>query len=157
MLLVGCVVQSVHPFYRESDVVYEPALLGKWTTQDEDNYHWIFEQSTTNSYKLTIAKGTNSSAFEVNLFKLEGQYFLDGYEVNDSDYLFAPHHLLMVRSLSPYLEVVPLDIDWLKDYLEENPRALKHTVYSRGESSYLSFRLSSASTPGIPRRGWTTS
>ena len=45
--------------------------------------------------------------------------------------------LLMVRSLSPRLEVVVLDIDWLKEYLEENPHALKHTLYSRGDSSYL--------------------
>lgn len=36
--LSGCLVTSLHPFYKESDVVFNTQLLGTWL--DEDSAIW---------------------------------------------------------------------------------------------------------------------
>lgn len=47
LLLNGCPVKSLHPFYTENDLVFKEELLGQWI--DEDSTVWNIEQSASPS------------------------------------------------------------------------------------------------------------
>ena len=54
ILLQGCVVKSLHPFFNDEDVVYRKELLNAWT--DQDGNYW-----TIKPYKKTVKKGTKGN------------------------------------------------------------------------------------------------
>ena len=47
VLLGGCLVTSVAPFYTAKDLVFEPALVGDWVENGKDADHevWKFGRS----------------------------------------------------------------------------------------------------------------
>jgi len=140
-LILACAcVPSVHPFYTEKDVQFEPKLVGKWVEQEKkDNPQiWNFEKAGTNDYKLTIQESADKQGeFEARLFKIKENLFLDlmaadpKLETNQMDLVAAsliPGHLLVrVHALQPSLKVAFMNPDWLEKFLEANPTALSHT------------------------------
>src|SRR5437588_12096131 len=56
-LLTGCWVQSVYPFYRDSDVIVDPTLTGTWAG-DEEVKSCLLKigwDSDSQSYKLELS------------------------------------------------------------------------------------------------------
>jgi hypothetical protein len=145
LLMVGAValicscVPSVNPFYTEKDVVTDPRLVGEWLEADnKDNpSDWTFETTETNSYKLTVMEGKDKKGeFDAHLFRLKQEYFLDliptscDYATNQAGLVGAamiPGHLLVrVSQFEPTLHLALCDPDWLKKYLQANPKAIAH-------------------------------
>lgn len=139
VLLTGCLVTSVCPFYTEKDLVFEPGLLGDWTNLKESDDHWKFEKEGSNAYRLTYGSGTNTAVMQAHLFKLRGQSLLDLFIPEVNDQIQPPpipsHFLLRVFELKPNVRMAPLSYDWLKETLAENPKALRHHVIKTGDKS----------------------
>jgi hypothetical protein len=76
ILLTGCVVTSVHPYYTAKDLVFEPSLVGQWTKTQSDEF-WTFQKEGNDSYNLTYVSGGKTNLARAHLFKLNGQMFLD--------------------------------------------------------------------------------
>jgi hypothetical protein len=130
-ILTGCVLTSVHPFYTTNDLVFETSLVGQWTNT-QSNERWTFEKQGASSYLLTYAEGDNSSIAQAHLFRLSGQLFLD-VAGQEQDWKTVPppvpsHLLLKVTQLTPAVQMVPLNHDWVKALLEKQPGALHHTL-----------------------------
>ncbi len=56
LLLGGCVVTSIYPYYTPKDLAFEPALLGDWQSTEPNantNEFWQFEKLEGQAYKLT--------------------------------------------------------------------------------------------------------
>jgi hypothetical protein len=70
LIITGCVVTSVHPFYLEKDVVSGAPLFGHWTNTQEAGEHWIFESDGEKSLKLTCISGNETNLVVAHLFKL---------------------------------------------------------------------------------------
>jgi hypothetical protein len=138
-ILTGCLVTSVYPFYTEKDLVFEPGLVGDWTNVKEADDHWKFEKEASSAYRLTYRSGTNSAVMQAHLFKLRGQSFLDLFTTEANDQIQPPpipsHFLLRVVQLKPNVRMAPLDYDWLKETLAENPKALRHHVVKTSNKS----------------------
>jgi hypothetical protein len=131
-ILTGCVLTSVHPFYTSNDVVFEPSLVGQWTNGQQANERWTFEKEGQNSYLLTYVVGDDTSVVQAHLFKLSGQMFMD-IAGQEQEWKTQPpptpsHLLLRVTQLSPTVQMVPLNHDWLKALLEKDPRVLHHEL-----------------------------
>jgi len=131
MLLTGCIVTSVHPYFSPKDAVYDPALLGQWTnTQSEER--WVFQKAGSNAYNLTFISDGKTNLANVQLFKLNGQMFLDFVSADSECDVFPPpvpsHFLLRAHQLAPTIRLAPLNNDWLKALLERNPKALRHIL-----------------------------
>ena len=135
-LLAAC-IPSVHPYYTEKDVVFEPKLLGEWQEKDktEEPQIWNFEKGKDQAYDLTVSeKEGKRGQFEAHLFKLKQDYFLDivateiGTNVADliTASLIPGHLLLRIWQIEPELKLAMIEIDWLEKYLKEHPRALAH-------------------------------
>jgi hypothetical protein len=99
----GCIVPSVHPFYTEKDVVFDPALVGSWEEQPGQGEQaagkpppvWTFSKHAEAaaekpvSYDLKITERDRWVAFSVHLIKLEKTQFLDFYPQEASPELFG--------------------------------------------------------------------
>jgi hypothetical protein len=149
MLFAGC-IPSINPFYTDSDLVFEPKLVGSWQTKktDEQLSQWRFEKSgdREKSYKLTVTEQkTKGGEFAAHFFKLGKESFLDlvptkcDYASNQADLVgmaMVPGHLLMrVLEVGPELKLATCDYDWLKKFLTENPKSLAN--HQEGDAIFL--------------------
>ena len=132
-------IPSVNPFYKESDVVADSRLQGLWLadTNSSAQETWKFETNSDHYYSLHVTeKGDKKGEFDARLFKIKQEYFLDltpsSIELKDSqaglvEASVIPGHLVFhVSQFEPTLKMASFDFDWLKKYIEKNPKALAH-------------------------------
>jgi hypothetical protein len=57
LVLAAC-IPSVHPFYNDKDVVFEPRLAGQWQEKEKKDppQVWKFEAGPDKSYKLNVTE-----------------------------------------------------------------------------------------------------
>lgn len=135
ILLAGCVVTSVYPYYTAKDLTFDPALLGTWSDPAETNADretWTFEKLEAQTYKLVIRDTNKTNEFDVHLFTLGNAKFLDALPRERHEYTTPNHVLLHVKNLQPQLELRVLSYDWLGKLLETNPKAIRHIVVPKG-------------------------
>ena len=102
ILLSGCFVKSLHPFYQADEVLFKKEFLGTWS--DDDSSTWKIEQGMRfngflkpgvpdNAYLITCTDKKGTAQFSVHLFKLGTRLFLDFYpeEVTGSNDMMAVH------------------------------------------------------------------
>lgn len=146
LVLTGC-VPSWNPFFNESDLVQDPALLGAWRpvhATEASKESWEFTMAGDRFFQLsqTDEEG-RKAAFEARLFKLKEQVFLDlyltkvegdGLKVNAwAGFSLVPAHLLLkVEQTKPTLKLAAMNPDWMQKYLKQKPGALAHRVVSDG-------------------------
>lgn len=132
LVLGGCVLTSVYPYYTAKDVVFESKLVGSWVDAEHPeatNKFWEFARAgTNNSYTLTIHDDDKVTKFEARLFRLKEWTFLDALPTQDHDDFIPPHYLLKVSQVEPALKMAVLDYNWTRDLLRTNPGALRHTI-----------------------------
>jgi hypothetical protein len=137
LALSGCVLTSVSPYYTEKDTVFEAGLIGEWVDPNEPGARWRFERQGDKAYRLTHTEEGKSKVSEARVFKLRDQLFLDLYDPQAGEDGVPPaipsHYLLRVLEIGPGLRVAPLKYDWLQEYLEANPKALRHFVIPGGD------------------------
>jgi len=140
VLVTGCIVTSVNPLYTEKDLVFDPALVGAWS-EDNDENTWAFEKTGEKKYKLlhTDEKG-RTGEFEAHLLKLGKYQFLDLHLIDPGEkeewqinelaavaIIRRPGHLFFkVTQIQPTLQLSALHEDWLKKLLEKDPKAIQH-------------------------------
>ncbi len=129
IVLAGCGLPSVYPFYTEKDVVFDPGLLGTWvdagTNEHTGGPSTTFTKKGDNEYTIQDPPGTN--AYTAHLFRLKNQLFLDCVPQIDNQ-LIPAHILLKVERIGPTFRSSFLSEDWVKDTLKQNPKALRHLV-----------------------------
>jgi hypothetical protein len=142
-LLTGCVPTAVHPFYRAADLVQDAALLGVWKENDKPDgkESWTFTAGDEKSYTVEILIDDQKAVFTAHLFRLGTERFLDlcpvqsrlDEKLRDNPYAMAliPGHLLFrVRATAPALRMSSMRLDWLKEQLKRDPKAVEHIIYS---------------------------
>jgi hypothetical protein len=131
LLLTGCIVTSVYPFYTAKDVVFDQALLGDWidaVKTNEPNQFVRVERLGEKGYLVTAFTDSETNSTEAYLFRLKQQLFLDVFPTNRSlDYL-PVHQVSRVAGLTPKFESTDLNYDWLTKLLEQKPDAIGHLV-----------------------------
>jgi hypothetical protein len=139
VVLSGCLVTSVCPFYTDKDLTFDKALVGSWTNAKEAGEQWKFEKHGENAYQVTYTSNDKkTSNIQAHLFKIGAQTFLDflGQDIRD-DVQPPPipaHMLLRVDQLSPSVKLTPLDYEWLTKWLDRNPKDLRHHIIRTGDN-----------------------
>lgn len=146
VFLSGCLVKSLHPFYKESDVIFDETLLGTWL--DEDSATWRINpftfskgfmkgDSTDNSYLVEMFDDTAKiSKFNVHLFNLKEKQFLDFVPIQDDRYeeiinihLVPTHSIARILFVSEDEAIIAwFDEEWLNSLFEENRVKIAHEV-----------------------------
>lgn len=140
LVLVGCVVTSVYPYYTAKDVVKNPALAGQWAEVGETNVaakHWQFEAGDGQGYWLFV--GDEQTEYLAHLFQLKGKRFIDAKPTREGGHFIPPHYLLRVTRLDESnLELSLMDYEWLKTLVKEKPKAIRHVwVADSGDDTRL--------------------
>lgn len=131
VLLAGCVVTSIYPYYQQKDLIFDPALVGVWSDPAKTNdtkETWTFEKAGAQSYTWTVRDEHKTNIFTTHLFRLGDVKFLDALPRERHDYATPAHVLLRVGQIEPQLELRVLSYDWLAKLVAAKPKAIRHIV-----------------------------
>lgn len=129
----GC-VPSLNPLYTERDLTVDPALIGTWIDKENDET-WTFSNCERFKYTLVhIDSDGRKGEYDARLVKIENKLFLDivpvkpGFTQNDlyKGYFFATHTFIHIVSKESTVQISFMEPRWLKDFLAENPDAIRH-------------------------------
>lgn len=138
LLIAGC-LPSLHSVYTEEDLVFEPEIVGFWKLENSPQT-WDFKKRDEKSFDLVFTdKHGQSGRFVAHLCRVGGTLFLDLFpKSEDADTIaFHKYHLLpihtvyMVKQTKPSLELVSIDLNWLKQHLADQPDDLSHSTYNK--------------------------
>lgn len=131
LLVAGCVVTSVYPYYTEKDLVFDPAVVGDWADAGQTNTPAEFiriERAGEKGYWVMAVGGDETNRVELHLFRLQENLFLDSCPTNRSLDFLPVHQVSKAIWRGPVMETANLDYDWLAKLLEQNPKAVRHLV-----------------------------
>jgi len=161
LVLNGCFIKSLHPFFTEKDVVFKKELIGTWL--DQDSAQWHIEQhkqskgflkggdSLVNSYHVVYCdKKEMNTEFEVHLFKLNNTMYLDFYPlvIGDNDmfnFHIVPAHSLAKVEISGQNDITIkwFNEQWLGELFKQNRIRIAHETVSEN-SDYVSYILTAS-------------
>ena len=156
--ITGCIPTSINPLYDGKDLVFDPALIGAWREKDDSKENWAFEKSGESGYQLVYTDDEGKlGRFEAHLLKLGNTRFLDLFpdeagieEMNRSGFykvhLLRTHSFLKVTQIEPALQMAPLDLKWLREYLAKYPKTIAHQKFGEGDDAQI---VLTASTPEL--------
>jgi hypothetical protein len=161
LLLDGCVLVSVAPFYGPNDPIFEEGLVGEWienndVQQDEPDERWKFEKQDDLSYKFSwLQKNKPAVISQAHLFKLGDQLLLDFTQEAGGDETFPPripsHLLVRIDQLKPRLKGATMKYEWVVEFLDKNPKALRHHIINNDAKAANRELLLTASTEELKR------
>jgi hypothetical protein len=169
--LDGCLLKSLHPFYKEKDIVFMPELTGSWLDQEENQ--WSIEQyrkptsfflkqdSLTNSYKVVhVSSDGEKSIFNAHLFKLDGQFYFDFFPIIEGEiketilsyHLTSTHSLAKVEKVGKnIISIKWFNENWLYKLFEENKIRLAKEVIKTADPAYPKQYVLTASTDELQK------
>ena len=150
-------VWSLQPLFEEKDLVFEPGLVGTWTTADHENT-WIFGKAqNSNAYVLDYHQaefdpdGSSSDKksvpgdtvrFQARLGRLGSRLFLDLFPEEKGNpwvhndlfnwHLIRAHTICRVSLAKDELQLDWLDEDWLKEALKSGKITIAHAPAEDG-------------------------
>ncbi|MBP1634166.1 MAG: hypothetical protein H6Q10_740 [Acidobacteria bacterium] len=145
----GCLVVGLHPFYDESAIEFDEALVGVWENA-EDKAELRVERGQWRSYRIAYAEDGSTETFTGYLTRVGPVRLLDlsPFKVPEGTSLLAPVHLpVRVQLLGDSLSLALLDYDWFRAEVERGRLAALGAA--RGEDGNVVF---TAPTAGV--RAW---
>jgi hypothetical protein len=137
VLLQGCIVKSLHPFYKESDVVFRKQLVNTWV--DQDSNRWVIKPfaKKPNAYEMHWRHhGEKDVVMLANLFTLNGNLYFDFYPLSDNReeqlvifdlHLTPTHSIAKVQVLNENeVQIQWFNEEWLRSLFEQNRIKISH-------------------------------
>jgi hypothetical protein len=134
VIFVTSCVPSLNPLYTEADLITDPALIGTW--EDKENGEtWTFSNSEKLKYSLVhVDSDGRRGEYDARLVKVGEKRFLDIVPVRSTaqqndlykDRFIATHTFIHIVSRESTVEISYMEPRWLKDFLAENPDAIRH-------------------------------
>ena len=141
----GCLVGSLHPFYKNSDKVYDERLNGNWF--DDDSCIWVIKPNEASqgfgsssrkdsTFNIVYYEDTDSKAVLVGtLFELNGFKYVDFVPDPDEEHCmseltefhhFPLHTLARIDFKKDTMMLFWYGEEWLENLFEENKIRIKH-------------------------------
>jgi hypothetical protein len=140
--LSGCWVQSVYPFYEDSDVIVDANLKGTWAGDGELKgcSLAISVDAATQTYTLAVSKSAeadpslqcDSMTSQCKLLQVGTQRFLDIAPDQERGWPATLDTLLKVDADKQKLSLTPLDPDWIENAMNEKAVKLQGRVQEFG-------------------------
>ena len=146
VVLAGCVIHSLEPFYTPKSQILPKEALGQWQllqsagdeVSDTNVRSWLIEVADDNHCKLTAYDRDNTGAtFGLTFFKVGPTLFLDfvpdqpGDETKLNEYWsFAVHRVHGVCKVvldKDHLQLITLKYKWVADGVAKKTIALPHS------------------------------
>jgi len=126
LIYSACINRSLHPWFSETDAVFEDWLLGKWIAHAEDETNTItFTRGEGNSYRIDYleekrdSKKAEHGLFEARLGRVDGVYYLDYrplqiVERSDDAWVLRTHGLARLDHADGKLRIRLVNADQLE-------------------------------------------
>jgi hypothetical protein len=138
VVMQGCVIKSLHPFYHAKDLVFREELINSWV--DSDGGKWSIRRSkfNRNTYEMHwLHNGERDVVFAAHLFKLGEDLYLDFFPEEDNqmpdDFAMFSLHLLPVHSVAKVhvlneneVTIKWFNEDWMNSLFEQNRIKISH-------------------------------
>jgi hypothetical protein len=141
--LSGCGVPSVHPLYREIDLVEAPGIVGCWVpagdNEDKEKYKF-FRKPNEKAYTMVYTDGKTPARFDVHLVRLGKDLFMDtvpgdngadpeGSSFNNPlmcSHVVGVHNIWRIGLEGDSLELAGLDSKRLEEALDQGKLTVRH-------------------------------
>jgi hypothetical protein len=140
-LTTGCWVQSVYPFYEQSDVVADNSLVGTWAGEGEvqpcllniafDPGENVYNLATSKSSEAKEGMKCPEMKAKGHLVQLGSQRFLD-VVLTDEKSRAELHSLVKVKLDGQNLVLVPMDAGWLANAIRDKTLDLSARIDEKG-------------------------
>jgi hypothetical protein len=148
----SCLVSALHPFFKEKDKIFEPAMVGSWI--DSDSCLWVIEKRMVvaefmgpeypdSTYKMTYYEEEGMVGhFIGTLFELKGIQYVDFYPDPDEDHCasdltsmhhFPTHTLARIQLDRDQIMLYWYGDEWLNELFEQNRIRIKHETVEISE------------------------
>jgi hypothetical protein len=152
LLITGCLVKSLHPFFTEKDIVFDKSLIGNWI--DPDSSSWEIRQymkvtglfkpeKPDPTYLITFKDKKGTGIFHGRLFRLENQLYIDFYpeEIDMENELMGfhmvpSHSLAKIELLSGKIIIRWYNEEWLLNLFKQNRIRIAHERIPYENGSY---------------------
>jgi hypothetical protein len=148
--MTGCLVSSLHPYYKKEDKQFDSVMVGNWI--DGDSCIWIIQphmtgsfmgpQKQDSSYTVTYCEEEGKYAIMTGtLFRLNGIGYVDFVPDPDEDHCTSDmtcfhhipvHTLARVQYNRDSIMLYWYGEDWLNDLFEQNRIRIKHETVKNG-------------------------
>ncbi len=142
-ILTGCWVQSVYPFYEDSDVVVDNNLAGAWSGEGElqpcllnitfDSGEKVYNIAVSRSGEAKAEMKCTELRAKGHLVQIGSQRFLDVVP-SDEKSTAELHSLVKIKADGPNLVLAPLDADWLANAIREKTLDLPARIDEKGSA-----------------------
>lgn len=133
LLTMGCYVQSIQPLYDDRTMSFDPALVGTWVADEDEEYVFTVTDTTRGMYTLVSDESGAQARFEAVLIELGSAAFLDIYPEAPAtessfymDHLLRVHNILRVEMDADTLWVSDFDGEWLQTMIDKKSLRLSH-------------------------------
>ena len=146
-LLLGSCIPSLHPLYFEKDLITNENMVGTWN-EDASLNTWVFYRNDNKkSYTLRFLEKENNNVddgtpgvlgiFEINLFKLGDESFLDFFPGENKImeqginslmefHLLPVHTFAKIEISNDTLLIYHFDVTRLEELLDEGKIRIRH-------------------------------
>jgi len=146
LLLSGCFIKSLYPFYTKKDIVYDTRIIGTWL--DNDSSKWVIKQlirwpiKPDSAYQVEIVdKDGKPGSFSAHLFRLNNQLYFDFYpngKIGSNDLIDASivlsHSLAKITYTGTHIKMQWFNEVWFEQLLNQNKIRIKN---EKVEGGYL--------------------
>jgi hypothetical protein len=149
LMMSGCLVSSLHPFYKMKDKIFDEALIGNWL--DTDSAVWIIQPNKTtdafmaperidSTYSIKYYEDKDALSYlQATLFVLNGQKYVDFYPDPDEEHcdseMTSIHHipvhtLARMQFNKDTMMFFWFGEEWLNELFENNRVRIDHETIS---------------------------
>jgi hypothetical protein len=167
MTLSGCLVSSLHPFFKQKDKFFDPEMVGYW--MDGDSCIWTIQpnmyadyfmgpEKRDSSYQITYYEEEDKPGLFIGtLFQIKGVNYVDFYPEPNEEHCvnefacwhhFPTHTLARVQYNKDSIMLYWFAEELLTDLFEENRIRIKHETI---ELPNLTRHLLTASTSELQK------
>jgi hypothetical protein len=135
LLISGCVVVDLHPFYEESWLTYDPRLVGTWLDAD-DSVTVTVEPSEWRSYRIAYSYPTEAGVLTGYLFFSGDAQYVDLMPIRGQDsgpFLVPMHGVARVVVTADRVTLSPLSYDLFKKATSAAPGPLASMLGERDQ------------------------
>ena len=137
LVLNGCWILSVYPFYCKDNIVKLPEIYGEWKIL-KDSFGDMKEKNSNawnfgNDYIKTFDNENIQATIAVVYFSIDQKYFIDcisdehdGLNKYWKVMIFPAHTILKVELKGDSLRLIPLDFDKTIEIMENNRTELEY-------------------------------
>jgi hypothetical protein len=161
VLLQGCIVKSLHPFYTQDNVLFKKELIATW--QDQEGGKWFIKpvKEKPNAYEMRWNKEGKDAVFIAHLFKLEDEMYLDFFPIgsdSESGLTIFDLHLLPTHSVAK-LDILGateihfkwLNEKWLGSLFDQNRIKISHEVINDATTDEDKYYVLTAQTEELQK------